>query len=148
MRLWMRMSTVWERSSVSRDSVQRDFPEEARVCREVVLLVSPREVERARVVVGMVERGVVDGVWVEGVDCGFDGSLSEEEGSVPEKWMDEVEVERREVKRETWARARVEERVPMRRVRGGVVEEEFVLGGESEIGGGEDDGIVGEVCEV
>ena len=136
----MRMSTVWERSSVSRDSVQRDFPVEARVCREVVLLVSPREVERARVVVGMVERGVVD--------CGFDGSLSEEEGSVLEKWMDEVEVERREVKRETWARARVEERVPMRRVRGGVVEEEFVLGGESEIGEGEDDGIVGEVCEV
>ena len=73
------ISTLPSRSSVSRSSVQRDLPPEARVCRLVDLSMSPRLVWLGRVVVGR-------------------------EGG------------RRFVKRETWARARAEERVPMRRV--------------------------------
>jgi len=100
-------SQAWERRRASRSSVQRDFPEVvARVAREVVLLTSPREVERGMVSVGIWERGVGGWLWGFGV------------GGV-RVWG---EVERRVVKRETWARARAEERVEMRRVGFGGVE--------------------------
>jgi len=77
------------------------LPELARVCREVILFVSPREVELGWVVVGREE--------IERLG----------------------EAERRVVKRWTCARARAEERVPILRARwgeeinfdGGTVEE-------------------------
>lgn len=84
---------------------------EARVCRSVVLFVSPKEVVIGWVVVGVLE------MLGEGWDC------------------------KREVKIETWARARAEERVDMRSV---LLDCEVVSGFDIVVGGDRGGPVEGE----